>query len=959
MNRKQEKKSSFMISSLGVIFILFLITMASLVESVDHSKFKTCNDSNFCKRNRINHENNKEGYYRIIPNTIQLLDDKHTIVGDIVQNNNEKQPLSLKIQVYKDKMVRVTVVEKNPMENKKRYHVQDVLLPTITTLPIEWIEKPNEKQFSFTYEQPSADSSAKKNNRVQVQLNPFVLDLYVNGELSITTNDKGLFTFEHMREKVQPQQIERPAEDQIKEPIVEDINLNKEEQEDQQEEPKETAAPVTNGEPAGLWEESFSSHADSKPHGPMAIGLDFTFAGSQYIYGIPEHSTSLALKTTKGEGITEQPYRLYNLDVFEYEIDKTMALYGAVPLIISHDTSKTVALFWLNAAETFVDIEDVNDKQNRKSKNTHWISETGAMDFFLLAGPTPTDIFKQYATLTGTTALPQLFSLGYHQCRWNYKSEDDVKDVDKKFDENNIPYDVIWLDIEHTDGKRYFTWDKNNFPTPADMQNAIASKQRKMVTIVDPHIKRDNNYYIHSEASSKGYYIKNKDNNDYDGWCWPGSSSYLDFTNKVVRDWWATNFAYDRYKDSTPNLYIWNDMNEPSVFNGPEVSMHKDAKHHGDVEHRDIHNLYGFYYHMATADGLVQRNKDHNDRSFVLSRAFFAGSQRIGAIWTGDNAAQWSHLEISNPMLLSLNLAGITFSGADVGGFFGNPEPELLARWYQAGAFQPFFRGHAHIDARRREPWLFGEPYTSVIRESIVKRYSYLPLWYTTFYQNTLTGAPVMRPLWVEFPKEENLFKIDDEFMIGNSLLVKPVTKQGQTTTNVVLPGAADKQVWYDVDTGKQYQASTIQIDTPLEKIPVYQRGGTIIPKKERIRRSSAQMKHDPYTIQIALSADQSAYGELFVDDEHSFNYQKGDFIYKSFTMKGNTLSYQDVNKSSSFRSNNKVEKIVIYGINNIPKSITAQGDRKLDFEFDKEQSRLVIRKPELSIDNNWTILFK
>ncbi|KAF2069359.1 hypothetical protein CYY_009321 [Polysphondylium violaceum] len=951
MIKKQERKSSSLMPTFCVIFFVFLVTMTSLVESVDHSKFKTCGDSNFCKRNRINHENNKEGFYRLT--SIQLSDDKHSILGDIVQNNNEAQPLSLKIQVYKDRMVRVTVVEKNPLANKKRYHVQDVLLPTISTLPLEWVEKPNDKQFSFTYESSQADSQTKKNNRVQVQINPFVLDLYVNGELSISTNDKGLFTFEHMREKIA--QIDKPAPEEIKQQEQVDLNKEEGEQQDQQQEEK----PTTN-EVAGLWEENFSGHQDSKPHGPMAIGLDFTFAGSQTIYGIPEHSTSLALKTTKGEGINEQPYRLYNLDVFEYEIDKTMALYGAVPLIISHDTSKTVALFWLNAAETFVDIEDVVDKQNRKSKNTHWISETGAMDFFLLAGPTPTDIFKQYATLTGTTALPQLFSLGYHQCRWNYKSEDDVKDVDEKFDENNIPYDVIWLDIEHTDGKRYFTWDKNNFPTPADMQNIIGAKQRKMVTIVDPHIKRDNNYYIHSEATSKGYYVKNKDNNDYEGWCWPGSSSYLDFTSKEVRSWWSSNFAYDRYKDSTPNLYIWNDMNEPSVFNGPEVSMHKDAKHHGDVEHRDIHNLYGFYYHMATADGLVQRNKEQNDRSFVLSRAFFAGSQRIGAIWTGDNAAQWSHLEISNPMLLSLNLAGITFSGADVGGFFGNPEPELLARWYQAGAFQPFFRGHAHIDSRRREPWLFGEPYTSVIREAIVKRYSYLPLWYTTFYQNTLTGAPVMRPLWVEFPKEEALFKIDDQFMVGDSLLVKPVTKQGQTTTSVILPGKDTKQVWYDVDTGKQYPASTIEVETPLEKIPVYQRGGSVIPKKERIRRSSSQMKHDPYTIQIALSTDQSAYGELFVDDEHSFAYQKGDFIYKSFTFKDNVLTYKDVNKSSSFKSNNKIEKIVIYGLKSVPKTIVAaSGDRKLEFEYDKEHSRLIIRKPELSIDNNWTLSFK
>lgn len=315
-----------------------------------------------------------------------------------------------------------------------------------------------------------------------------------------------------------------------------------------------------------------------------------------------------------------------------------------------------------------------------------------------------------------------------------------------KFEELDYPYDVLWLDIEHTDGKRYFTWDKNLFPHPKEMQEKLWSQGRRMVTIVDPHVKRDDRYYIHKEATSLGLYVKDKDGKkDYDGWCWPGSSSYLDFTDERARNWWGDQFAYNRYQGSTPSLFTWNDMNEPSVFNGPEVSMQKDLRNLNGEEHREWHNLYGMLFQRSTAEGLTRRNPGENIRPFVLSRAFFAGSQKYGAIWTGDNAAEWSHLEIAAPMLLSLNIGALSFVGADVGGFFGNTDAELMTRWMQAGAYTPFFRGHAHHDAKRREPWMFGEETMVRLRKVALARYALLPYWYTVFREAALMGMPVMR----------------------------------------------------------------------------------------------------------------------------------------------------------------------------------------------------------------------
>lgn len=172
--------------------------------------------------------------------------------------------------------------------------------------------------------------------------------------------------------------------------------------------------------------------------------------------------------------------------------------------------------------------------------------------------------------------------------------------------------------------------------------------------------------------------------------------------------------------------------------------MPKTTLHFGDIEHREVHNLYGMLQQASTYDGHLLRN-DGTDRPFILSRAFYVGTQKYGAIWTGDNDASWEHLQISIPMLLTIGASGVTFAGADVGGFFRDPEPELLMRWYQLGSLQPFFRAHAHIDTKRREPWLFGEPYTTLIREAVQRRYRLLPYIYTLFSESHAIGTPIMR----------------------------------------------------------------------------------------------------------------------------------------------------------------------------------------------------------------------
>jgi len=576
-----------------------------------------------------------------------------------------------------------------------------------------------------------------------------------------------------------------------------------------------------------------------------------------------------------GDGYDE-PYRLYNLDVFEYILDSPMAIYGSIPFMLAHKKDQSAGFLFINASEMWIDIEKSN-----AATFTHWMAESGKLDIIFFVGKTPKDVITSYMNIAGKPPLPQYFATAYHQCRWNYNDEADVLSVDQKFDEYGIPYDVIWLDIEHTDGKRYFTWDYTKFPDPIALQKKLADKGRKMVTIVDPHIKVDNNYYIYKEAKDQDFFIHNNQDKPFDGWCWPGSSSWVDFLKPEACKWLVSQYDFEKYKGSTEILYTWIDMNEPSVFSGPETTMPKDNLHFGKVEHRDIHNIYGELYHKSTYEGHIARS--HNiDRPFILSRSFFIGSQRYGAIWTGDNDADWGHLKASIPMTLSIGLSGLSFCGADIGGFFNNPEKELYIRWYQTAAFQPFVRGHSHIDTKRREPWLYDDETINLVRDALYERYTLLPYWYTLFKEASVSGIPMTRPMFFEFPENEKVFELDDQFMVGSDLLVKPVIEQGQTEITIYLPPS---EKWYDYKTRKLVQTKEgyLTIPTSLSTIPVYQRGGSIIPQRVRHRRSSSSMKHDPYTLLIALDEKNEAKGQFYVDDGQTFDYKRGFFIYRTF----------------------------------------------------------------------------
>uniref|UniRef100_A0A8B9P7R1 Neutral alpha-glucosidase C n=1 Tax=Apteryx owenii TaxID=8824 RepID=A0A8B9P7R1_APTOW len=825
--------------------------------------------------------------------------------------------LQVEICELEGNIFRLKINEAAPL--RARYEVPDVL-----------IKEPTTQRLSISHKEAGilVLKSVNEEYKLQVTANPFQIELQSTDGIVLSMNSNGLLYFEHL----QPPPSDRYTEN--KEEAASDSS--KETQED-----------------LGLWQEKFGSFLDIKAHGPSSVGMDFSLHGFEHVYGIPQHTETLLLKNTS-DG---DAYRLYNLDIFGHKIHDKIGIYGSVPFLLAHKPNRTSGIFWLNSSETLVDISTkavflalslISPQQTAKQRvlprtDVRWMSESGIIDAFLLMGPTAFDVFKQFAELTGTQALPPLFSLGYHQCRWNYEDEQDVKAVDAGFDEHDIPYDVIWLDIEHTDGKRYFTWDKKKFQNPKRMQELLRKKKRKLVVIVDPHIKVDPTYTLYSQGKDKGYFVKDRNGQDFEGICWPGSSCYLDFTNPEVRKWYADQFAFKTYKGSTNILFVWNDMNEPSVFRGAELTMQKDAVHYSSWEHREVHNLYGFYQQMATADGLIKRSLG-KERPFVLTRSFFAGSQKYGAVWTGDNTAEWEYLKISIPMLLTISIAGISFCGADVGGFIGDPEPELLVRWYQAGAYQPFFRGHSNMESKRREPWLFGEKNTQIIREAIRERYVLLPYLYTLFYRAHTAAEPVMRPLWIEFPG-----KIDTFGVISHCL---------EFELNIF-----EVKVSHDKKKAQKLCLGFLKVMLLLN-IPVFQRGGTVIPLKTRAGKSTEWMIDISYELHVAPDTEGYAKGELYLDDGHSFQYlHEKQFLHQKFTFHKQVLSSSCTDEKGQYLPTCIVERVIILGLGQQPMSVATclkdGKEKEVVFTYDTKTSVLTLEKLALNVGADWEIHIK
>ncbi|MFF0475447.1 glycoside hydrolase family 31 protein [Streptomyces sp. NPDC004284] len=439
---------------------------------------------------------------------------------------------------------------------------------------------------------------------------------------------------------------------------------------------------------------------------------------------------------------------------------------------------------------------------------------------------TPARVLHGWAALTGAPALPPSWALGPQHARWGFGSAREVRRVVAGYRERGLPLSAVHLDIDHYDGHRVFTVDRERFPDLPGLAEELREQGVRLVSIVDPAVKAEPGDPVYDGGSAADAFVKDARGQEVRGVVWPGECAYPDFTDPAVREWWGGLYE-ERLRQGFAG--VWHDMNEPVSFVPfGDPTLPRSARHvleGAGGDHREAHNVYGLAMARAGYEGLRRLRPD--ERPFLFSRSGWAGMQRYGGTWSGDVSTGWPGLRASLSLVLGLGLCGVPYSGPDVGGFDGSPSPELFLRWYQLGAWLPLFRTHAAIDAGRREPWEFGPEVLEHARVALAERERLRPYFTTLARLARMTGAPYVRPVWWGTPEDRALRDCEDAFLLGDALLVAPVLTRGADRRAVRLPRGR----WYDTATGRAYEGpGQVLLDAPLSRVPVLARAGAVLP---------------------------------------------------------------------------------------------------------------------------------
>jgi len=479
----------------------------------------------------------------------------------------------------------------------------------------------------------------------------------------------------------------------------------------------------------------------------------------------------------------------------------------------------------------------------------------------IIEGKDAQEVLGTLARLTGPMEMPPLWAIGYQQCRYSYVPDTRVMEVADSLRLFNIPCDVMWMDIDYMDHYKVFTFDPKGFSNPLGLQQYLHDRKMKSVYMVDPGVKVEEGYFVYEQAKEYDYFIKKADGTDFVGKVWPGDCSFPDFTRSEVRTWWS-GLTQDLMRKGADGL--WNDMNDPSVFDGVGGTMDEDAvhmpgeAHYSYQSHLRYHNVYGTYMIRASRNGALNAFPDK--RPFILTRSNFLGGQRFGATWTGDNESSWEHMQMSIPMTINLGLSGQPFNGPDLGGFGNNCNDSLLVNWACSGVYFPFVRNHACNGTAAQEPWVFGEEVLNAYRTAVNRRYVLLPYIYTLFREASENGMPVMRPLWMSDAKDLSLRAEQQSYLLGADLCIVP-----SWAKNPVLPKGDWREVKFE-ETADKYQAQVLQ------------RPGSIIPMSNLVQ-STVDYATDSLTLIVNLDAEGNASGTLYEDAGDGFGYRKGEYV--------------------------------------------------------------------------------
>ncbi len=642
--------------------------------------------------------------------------------------------------------------------------------------------------------------------------------------------------------------------------------------------------------------------------------------GDEHFYGLGDKAGSFDRR--------DQAYTLWNTDVGPQE--STDPLYKSIPFFLATNGAHSYGLFLDNTWRTWFDF-------GKASRNAYSFgADGGPLDYYLIYGPTPKQVVEGYSYLTGTPPLPPLWALGFQQSRYSYTPESMLRGIADRLRADKIPSDVVYLDIDYQYRNRPFTVDPERFPDFPGLVSDLRKQHFHLVTITDLHIAHlpGQGYMPYDTGHAGNNFVKNPDGTEFVGIVWPGPAVFPDFTRAKTRDWWGGLYQ-EFVKDGVAGF--WNDMNEPSVFDGPNKTMPLNTVHHieepGFVPrtalHAEIHNILGMENERATYEGLLKLRPD--ERPFVLTRATYAGGQRFGFTWTGDNSSTWNHLRLATQMLLNLGISGISFVGDDIGGFNGSPQPDLLTRWIEEGAFNPMYRDHTTLGSLPQEVWVHGPDQEAIRRHYIETRYRLLPYIYTLADEASRTGLPLMRPLFLEFPGDFD--GADAEWLLGPDLLIAPPGLRDLLDDYAVSYPPGD---WYDFWTGEKMPhpptppdiveisnaaargesldkfPMPAKIHPQLDVLPVYVRGGSIVPMQPLVQ-STDETPQGPLELRVYPGADCN--GSLYLDDGHTFAYKHGEFLRQQFTCatQGDSVAVKFGERKGSYAPWWKTVEVVVY----------------------------------------------
>ncbi len=443
----------------------------------------------------------------------------------------------------------------------------------------------------------------------------------------------------------------------------------------------------------------------------------------------------------------------------------------------------------------------------------------GGFVLYLLEDGSLREIVKDFRQLTGPSYLPPRWAFGYGQSRWGYQTADEVREIVRRHREGGLPLDSVYLDIDYMERYKDFTVDEEKFPDFPEFVKEMKAEHIHLVPIIDAGVKIEEGYPVYEEGLKNGYFCRREDGREFTGGVWPGRVHFPDVLNEEARKWFG-----DWYRVLLDQGIegFWNDMNEPALFYEEEHLKEAQRKLSGaDVDsmdiwgffdfkgtalgianrpedyarmyhdmdgrkvcHERVHNLYGYYMTRAAAEAFERLRPDR--RILMFSRSSCVGAHRYGGIWTGDNQSWWSHILLNLQMLPGLNMCGFLYCGADLGGFGSNTSEDLLLRWLELGIFTPLMRNHSALDTRPQEAYRFGrqEDFRNILR----LRYGLLPYLYSEFMKAALNDGMLFQPLSFVYPEDGFAPRVEDQLMVGESLMIAPVYRQNAEGRYVYLP---------------------------------------------------------------------------------------------------------------------------------------------------------------------------